>query len=123
MAKRERTSKSLHAVAGALLFSFGLAWLTANLKELAAQASTSFSSEPGSPGAAVELVLAALRTVHAYFFDQATFQAGLHSILVSFWPVILVIIGATLLQNAIRKQFAYSRLNGSFSSRDYADQQ
>jgi len=119
MAKWQTTSNSFHAVTGALLFSFGLAWLTANLKELATQASTSFSSQSSSLGAAVELVLAALRAVHTYFFDQATFQAGLHSILVSFWPVILVIIGATLLQYAIAYRFASPKSGRTFSSGEY----
>jgi len=119
MAKRQTTSKSFHALAGALLFSFGLAWLTANLKDLAVQASTSFSSQPGSVGAAVELVLAVLRAVQTYFFDQPTFQASLDSILVSFWPVILVIIGAILLRGAIGNRFANTGLARTFPSGEY----
>jgi len=116
MAKRQTTSNSFHAVAGALLFSFGLALLTANLKELAVQASTSFSSQPGSVGATIELALAGLRTVQTYFFDQPTFQAGLDTMLVSLWPLILVIIGAILLHGAVGNRFGKTRLARTFPS-------
>jgi hypothetical protein len=119
MAKRQTASKSLHAVAGAILVSFGLLLLFANLDEVAAQIGNSFSSAAGSFGAVIELGLAGLRAVQAYFFDQATFQAGLHAILVSFWPVILVIIGATLLQNAIAHRFGTAKFGRTISTREY----
>ena len=119
MAKPQTISNSVQGVAGAILFSFGLALLTSNLKELAAQASTSFSSQPGSLGAAIELGLAALHAVQSYFFDPSTFQAGLDTILVSVWPLILVIIGAVLLQGAIGNRFANTRLARTFPSGEY----
>jgi len=104
MAKRETSPKSFHAVAGALLLSIGLLLLFANLDELADRVSDSFSPAPGALGAVVEIGLAGMRAVEAYFFDQAAFQAGLHWILVSLWPLILVMIGATLLRKAIGKR-------------------
>jgi len=116
MAKQQTTSNNFHAVAGALLFSFGLALLTANLRELAVQASTSLSSQPGSIGATIELALAGLRALQTYFFDQSTFQAGLDAILVSLWPLILVIIGAILLHGAVGNRFANTRLARTFPS-------
>jgi hypothetical protein len=119
MAKRQTTSKAFHAVAGAILLCFGLLLLFANLDEVAAQVSNSFSSAAGGFGTVIELGLAGLRAVQAYFFDPSTFQAGLHMILVSFWPLILVIIGAALLQSAISKRFANSRLPRTFSSGEY----
>lgn len=119
MAKRQTSSKRFHAVAGAILFSFGLTLLTANLDAVAAQVSTWLPSSPGSLGAAIEIGLAGMRAVQAYFFDQPTFQAGLHAILVSLWPLILVIIGATLLQNAIAKRSAKPRFGRNFSSEEY----
>src|SRR5262245_51234004 len=101
MAKPLISTKNLHAVAGAILFSFGLTLLMANLNADAAQVSTCFPATPGSLGAAIEIGLAGLRAVQAYFFDQSAFQAGFLSILVSLWPLILVIIGAILLHDAI----------------------
>ena len=119
MAKRQTSSKSFHAVAGALLLSIGLLMLFANLDELGERVSNSFSSTAGTLGAVVEIGLAGMRAVEAYFFDHAAFQAGLHWILVSLWPLILVMIGATLLGNAIGKRHVNSRLARIFPSREY----
>jgi len=119
MAKRQTSSKSFHAVAGALLLSLGLLLLFANLDEVAAQVNHSFTSAGGSLGTVIELGLAGMRAVQAYFFDQSTFQAGLHLILVSFWPLILVMIGATLLQNAISRRLANWRSARTFPSGEY----
>ena len=119
MAKPMISSKNLHAVAGALLFSFGLTLLTANLDAVAGQVSTWFPSTLGSLGAAIEIGLAGLRAVQAYFFDQAAFQAGFLSILVSLWPLILVIIGAILLHDAIGVRFANAKLARTLPSGEY----
>jgi hypothetical protein len=119
MAKRQTSSKSFHAVAGALLLSLGLLMLFANLDEVATHISNSFSSTPGALGAVVEIGLAGMRAVQTYLFDQAAFQAGLRWILVSLWPLILVIIGATLLQNAIGIRYANPRLARTFSTGEY----
>lgn len=119
MAKTQISSKNLHAVAGAVLFSFGLALLTANLDAVAAQVSTWFSSASGSLGTAIEVGLAGLRAVQAYFLDPSAFQAGFLSILVSLWPLILVIIGAILLHDAIGIRFASSKLARTLGSGGY----
>ncbi|PYT77668.1 MAG: hypothetical protein DMG40_22595 [Acidobacteria bacterium] len=119
MATRQTSSKSLHAVTGALLLSLGLLLLFANLDEVAARVSDSFSSTAGAFSTVIEIGLAGMRAVQAYFFDHHTFQAGLHSILVSFWPLVLVIIGATLLRSAISKRYANPRLARTFSPREY----
>lgn len=113
------SSKTTHAVAGAILFSFGLSLLTANLDAVAGQVSTWFSTTPGSLGSAIEIGLAGLRAVQAYFFDQSAFQAGFLAILVSLWPLILVMIGAILLQGAMGKRFADAKLTRDFSSGEY----
>lgn len=118
-AKPQISLKNLHTVAGAILFSFGLTLLTASLDAVAGQVSTWFNATPGSLGAAIEIGLAGLRAVQAYFFDPSTFQAGFLSILVSLWPLILVIIGAILLHDAIGLRFANSKLARTFVSREY----
>ncbi len=119
MAKPLISSKNLRAVAGAILFSFGLTLLMANLNADAVQASSWFSAAPGSLGEAIEIGLAGLRTVQAYFFDQSAFQAGFLAILVSLWPLILVIIGAILLHDAIGIRFASAKLARTLSSGEY----
>lgn len=118
-AKPLTSSKTIHSVAGAVLFSFGLTLLTANLDAVAAQVSTWFSSAPGSLGTAIEVGLAGLRAVQAYFFDPSAFQSGFLSILASIWPLILVIIGAILLYDAMGMRFAKAKLARSFPSGDY----
>jgi len=118
-AKPLASSKTIHAVAGAVLFSFGLTLLTANLDAVAGQVSTWFSATPGSLGSAIEIGLAGLRAVQAYFFDQSAFQAGFLSILVSLWPLILVIIGAILLHDAMGMRFASAKLARTFPSGEY----
>ncbi len=122
MATRQTSSKSFHAVAGALLLCLGLLLLFANLDAVAAQINDSFTSAGGFVATVMELGLAGMRAVQAYFFDQPTFQAGIHSILVSFWPLILVIIGATLMQNAISKRYANPRLARTLPSEEYENE-
>lgn len=115
----QKSSKNLHAVAGAVLFSFGLTLLTANLDAVAAQVSTWFTPAPGGLGTAIEAGLAGLRAVQAYFFDPSAFQSGFLAILVSLWPLILVIIGAILLHNAMGMRFAKAKLARTFPSGEY----
>ena len=113
------SSRTIHIVAGAILFSFGITLLTANLDAFAVQASSWFSATPGSLGAAIEIGLAGLRAVQAYFFDPSSFQAGFLSILVSLWPLILVILGAILLHGAVGVRFASTKFARNFSSGEY----
>ncbi len=105
MAKAKKSSKSFNATVGAILLALGLLLLFANLDEVATGIGNSFHSTGSSLSTVIELGLAGMRAVQSYFFDQPTFQTGLHVILVSCWPVILVIIGAVLLQGAFRRQF------------------
>jgi len=60
-----------------------------------------------------------LRAVQAYFFDQSAFQAGFVAILVSLWPLILVIIGAILFRDAMGERFAKAKLVRTFPSEEY----
>ena len=119
MAKPMISFKNLYTVAGAILFSFGLTLLTANLDGVAVQASSWLPPAPGSLGAAFEIGLASLRAVQAYLFDPSTFQAGFLLILVSLWPLILVIIGAILLHDAMGMRFASAKLARTFPSGEY----
>ena len=113
------SSKTTYTVAGALLFSFGLTLLTANLDAVAVQVSTWFPSTPGSLGATIEIGLAGLRAVQTYFFDPSAFQEGFLAILVSLWPLILVIIGAIVLHGATGARFASAKLARNFSSGEH----
>lgn len=118
-AKPMTSSKTIHTVAGAVLFSFGLTLLTANLDAVAAQVSTWSIATSGGLGMALEVGLAGLRAVQAYFFDPSAFQSGFLAILVSLWPLILVIIGAILLHGAMGVRFAKAKLARGLSSGEY----
>jgi len=115
MAKQNRSSGSLKAVAGATLLALGLLLLFANLDAVADTLNRPSASSVGPLGSFLELGLAGLRATQAYFFDHPSFQAGLRQILLSCWPLLLVILGVALLQNAIGKSLANSaaRLNPS----------
>jgi hypothetical protein len=98
MAKQSTSSRGLKAIVGATLVALGLLLLFANFDGVAARLNSSFTS-PGasSSGTLIELGLAGLRAAQSYVFDHPSFLSGLQQILVSFWPLILVIMGVTLL--------------------------
>jgi len=120
MTKAQTFSRAFNATAGAILFYFGLFLLFANLNDVAARLDNSFSSKAGSVSTVIELGLAGMRAVHSYFFDQPTFQADVHLILVSFWPLIPVIIGAVLLQVAFKGRFALRGTDSGSSESEIA---
>ena len=120
MTKAQTFSRAFNATAGAILFYFGLFLLLANLNDVAARVSDSFSYKASSASAVIELGLAGMRAVHSYFFDQPTFQADVRLILVSFWPLIPVIIGAVLLQVAFKGRFALRGTDSGSSESEIA---
>jgi hypothetical protein len=101
MAARQGFSQTLKSIAGASLLALGVALLFANLDEIAASAG-SFTglSAHEALGIVPALGLAALHAAQAYAFDRTGFISGFPQILVSFWPSILIAIGAALLRNA-----------------------
>ncbi len=119
MTRQQKLNRSIKAIAGATLLSLGLLLVLANLDEVAARLSNSLPPPPGSLGTALELGLAALRATQVYLFDPSRFQSGLQQILVSFWPLILVILGGVLLQVVFKGRFA-ARALGQSSEREIA---
>ena len=103
MANRRATLQSLKSITGASLFALGLMILFANLDGIAA----SLSDCAGiyvheATGILPALGLAALHAAQSYAFDHAAFLSSLQRILVSFWPVILILVGAVLLRDVFR---------------------
>jgi hypothetical protein len=98
MTRQQTWNRSIKAITGATLLSLGLLLLLANLDEVVARSSSSLASPAGSLGTVLELGLAALRATQVYFFEPSRFQSGLQQILLSFWPLVLVFMGAGLLQ-------------------------
>jgi hypothetical protein len=119
MTRQQTWNRSIKAIAGATLLSVGLLLLLANLDEVVARSSSCLTSPAGPVGTVLELSLAALRATQVYFFDPSKFQSGVQQILVSFWPLILVILGGVLLQVVFKGRFA-ARALGESSERETA---
>ena len=106
MATQNTVSRSLKSVAGAFLLALGLVILSANLDGFAA-CINSFAgiSVHQAPEIFPVLSLAALHAAQTYTFDHARFLSSLLQILVSFWPVILILAGVLLLRDVFRASF------------------
>jgi hypothetical protein len=106
MATRNTASRSLKSTAGAFLLVLGMVILSANLDGIAACMSAFAGiSVPQEPGIFPALGLAALHAAQTYAFDHARFLSSLLRILVSFWPVILILAGVLLLRDVFRVSF------------------
>ena len=113
MAKRQTSTKSLNAITGAIFVSVGLLLLFGNLDQVAAHGHNPFTTPAPSFGVMLDLGLAGLRAVQTYLFEPSSFQAGLHQILVSCWPLSLVLLGAALLYSEISKRLQGAKAHDS----------
>jgi hypothetical protein len=98
--------RSLKSIAGACAFVLGFFLLFVNLDGFA----TLLNHAAGAPAEMVGILpalgLAGLHAVHAYTFDQPGFLSSLLQILVSFWPLLLIVVGATMLLHAFKGRSA-----------------
>jgi hypothetical protein len=117
MASQQASSQSLKSIAGASVLALGLAVLFANLDGVAASVShfAGMSAHEGL-GVLPALGLAGLHALQAYAFDQDGFISGFLQILVSFWPLILILVGAVLLRDVFRGPSASHRADTSSSA-------
>jgi len=106
MTTQRTSSRTLKALTGAILTALGLLLLFANLDAVADN--LSHPTSMGPLASCMELGIAGLRAAQAYFFDHPSFQAGVRQILLSCWPLLLVMIGAALLQHAAGRGLANS---------------
>jgi hypothetical protein len=111
MATRQATFQSLKSIAGASLLALGLVLLFANLNGVAASLSD-FAGLSAREGLALlpALGLAGLHALQAYAFDPAGFTSGFLQILVSFWPLVLIFVGAFVLRRALARRSAAFRV-------------
>lgn len=115
MAARQTSPKNLKSVVGAILLALGFLILFANLDAVAGQITNAAgTSQERTPAMLPALVLATLHALQAYSFDQPGFLSGVLQILVSFWPLILIILGTVLLRDAFWGRFGANR-NGAGS--------
>ena len=105
MAARQSSSQNFNSVAGAALIAVGLFLLFANLDAAAAPVTRELGLSSEGSGALQAFGLAALHAVQSYTFNHAGFLSSLRRILISFWPVSLVLLGIVLLRNSLANRF------------------
>ena len=110
-------SQRMNAISGALLIALGLLLLFANLDALADTLleGTGLSATEGVD-TVLSVGLAAIHAVQSYTFEHSRFVSGVWQILVSCWPLILVVCGALLLRGTLSKLISsYSATLGSLA--------
>ena len=100
MARRHRTSGSLQSIAGGALVGLGLHLWFGNLNEAASQLTHLLGTSSGETlGLAPSVIVAAAQAGRVYASDHWGFFLGALRMLVSFWPLLLVIVGAGFLKD------------------------
>jgi hypothetical protein len=102
MTKQHNTSESLKSIAGGVLVGLGLHILSGNLAGDATQLRHLLDIPAGEAlGVLPSVTLATSQAVQAYGLDHQRFLDGLLQALASFWPLLLVLVGAILLRDAL----------------------
>ena len=110
MAARHTTTRSMKSVSGAASLAIGFFLLFANLDGIAAQINDAVGARAETVGILPAIGLAGLHALQAFTFDHAGFLSSLLQILVSFWPLILVLLGLALLRSAFGEHAAKSAI-------------
>jgi hypothetical protein len=92
----------MKSIAGAVFIGLGVFVLYENLDQAVNQLSYLFSPSGKALGILPTVILAALRVLQAYATDHQRFVQGLFQhVLVTFWPLLLVIAGTVLSREAV----------------------
>lgn len=116
MAARRTTSRNMKSISGASVIALGILLLFVNLDGVAAQVGSMICTRAEATGMFSALGLAGLHALQAYTFDHAEFSSSLLQILVSFWPLILILVGAVLLRDVFQGPSASHRADTSASA-------
>ena len=108
MAASHATTRSMKSISGAAALAMGLFLLFVNLDGIAAQVNATVGARAETVGILPAVGLAGLHALQAFAFDHAGFLSSLLQILVSFWPLILVLLGIALLRSAFGGHSAQS---------------
>lgn len=102
MARPYGPPERLRSIAGGALIGLGLHILFGNLDRGVVQVRHLLGTTAGDAlGTLPTAVLAASQAVQAYALDHQAFLLGLGRLLISFWPLLLVMAGTVLLQDAL----------------------
>ena len=99
MARQGRIFRNLRSVVGMGLIGFGIFMLGGNLSDACGQLSRLVGISADAAQTFGELTvagLAAAQVWRSYVFDRRELVLGVCRILISFWPLLLVIVGAVL---------------------------
>jgi len=100
MASQHKLSEGLKSVVGGALVGLGLHILFGNLDRVAEQLQHMLGTPAWETlGVLPSAVLAASQAVQAYGLDHQGFLQTLLWMLISFWPLVLVILGTVLLRD------------------------
>jgi ascorbate-specific PTS system EIIC-type component UlaA len=100
MASQHKLSEGLKSVVGGALVGLGLHILFGNLDRVAEQLQHMLGTPAWETlGVLPSAVLAASQAVQAYGLDHQGFLQTLLWMLISFWPLLLVILGTVLLRD------------------------
>ena len=101
MATKRSDKSKLFSVLGVALFGVGLIALLTQVDASAGHFAESVGLKGSEWSAGVPaMLLAAVRAAQAWAFDRPNVLSALRQMLLSCWPVILVILGAALLRGA-----------------------
>ena len=100
MTRQPVTSGSLQSIAGGALAGLGLHIWFGNLQGIASQLTHLLGTSPGETlGLAPSVILAAAQAGRVYASDHREFFLEVLRMLVSFWPLLLVVVGAGFLRD------------------------
>ena len=105
MARQYAHFENLKSIVGTALIGLGLFVVYGNLADAAARLGrfAGVSADANQTlGELTAVGLAASQALQTYLFDRAGFLRGLCKILISFWPLLLVIAGTVLTEMASR---------------------
>jgi hypothetical protein len=98
---------------GILLLAIGLIVFFAQVHPFASSLADRLAASADELGGVVPAgILAANHAAQAWAFDRANVLSALRNMLVSCWPVILILIGAALLGNALAAKSAVATSAG-----------
>jgi hypothetical protein len=105
MTRQHRLYESFNSIAGAAFVGIGLHLLWGNLDRAASHLSHPLGAAAGEAlGVLPSIALALSQVVQAYDSDHRAFVLTLLRILISFWPLLLVIAGTMFLRDAVRER-------------------
>ncbi|MGA9812660.1 MAG: hypothetical protein WBQ64_07790 [Terriglobales bacterium] len=99
MARQHRSSGSLKSIAGGALVGLGLHIWFGNLQEVVSQLTHLLGTSGEMLGLAPSVILAAAQAGRVYASDHQGFFVEVVRMLISFWPLLLVIVGAGFLKD------------------------